>query len=136
MGQPAFFLGLETQARRSSYEAYLLAARNSVSKGEELDNYEKAICLHPYREEAWLGLLQEGFLDDSLLTAEESGRLRSVLIQYADDGQTYEAVFRENQAGYARFAYEAGIAYFYKFEEKENKKSARSYLRLPQRQEN
>ena len=130
LGAAGLFLGLETQARRSSYEAYLLAARNSVDKDEEIANYEKAICLHPYREEAWLGLLQEGFLDDSLLTAEESGRLRSVLIQYADDGQTYEAVFRENQAGYARFAYEAGIAYFYKFEEKENKKSARSYFEI------
>lgn len=124
------FLGKETQIRKTNYEAYMLAARNSVDKNEEIENYGRAASLDPAREEAWLGLLREGFLDDSFLTAKESRELRAALIRYTDEGKTYEAVFQENEKGYARFAYEAGIAYFYKFEEKENKKNAAGYFRI------
>ncbi len=124
------FLGLEAGARRNSYEACLLAAGNSVDKEEEIENYVKAVRISPSREDAWLGLLKDGFLDDGLLTSEESSRLRAILIQYTGDGQTFEAAFRKNEKGYARFAYEAGLAYFYKFEEKENKKNAGNYLKL------
>lgn len=129
-GAAGMFLGLEAHVRRSSYEAYMLAAGNSVEKEEEIENYAKAIRLSPFREEAWLGLLAEGFLDDNVLTAEESSRLRLFLIQHAEHGQTYEAIFRENKKGYARFAYEAGLAYFYKFEEEENKKIAKNYFQI------
>ena len=122
------FLGAEAGIRRHSYEAYLFSARNSVDTEEEMDNYEKAIRLNPFREEAWLGLLGECFLEDQLLTAQESSKLRQILIQYTGEGQTFETVFRKNEEGYARFAYEAGIAYFYKFEERENKKIAKGYF--------
>ena len=118
-------LGAEAGIRRHSYETYLFSARNSVDAEEEMDNYEKAIRLNPFREEAWLGLLGECFLEDQLLTAQESSKLRQILIQYTGEGQTFETVFRKNEEGYARFAYEAGIAYFYKFEERENKKIAK-----------
>lgn len=121
-------LGAEAGIRKHSYEAYLFAARNSVDMEEEMDNYEKAIRLNPFREEAWLGLLGECFLEDQLLTAQESSKLRQILIQYTGEGQTFETVFRKNEEGYARFAYEAGIAYFYKFEERENKKIAKGYF--------
>ena len=124
------FLGLETHVRRSSYEAYLLAAGNSVEKEEEIENYVRAVQLKPSREEAWLGLLREGFLDDELLTEEESSRLRGILIQYTERGRTCESEFQENKKGYARFAYEAGLAYFYKYEDRENKKNAAAYLEL------
>ena len=121
-------LGAEAGIRKHSYEAYLFAARNSVDMEEEMDNYEKAIRLNPFREEAWIGLLGECFLEDQLLTAQESSKLRQILIQYTGEGQTFETVFRKNEEGYARFAYEAGIAYFYKFEERENKKIAKGYF--------
>ena len=121
-------LGAEAGIRRHSYEAYLFSARNSVDAEEEMDNYEKAIRLNPFREEAWLGLLGECFLEDQLLTAQESSKLRQILIQYTGEGRTFETVFRKNEEGYARFAYEAGIAYFYKFEKRENKKIAKGYF--------
>ncbi len=123
------FLGLKWQVRRSNYNAYLLAARNAVGKEEELFNYQRAIHLNPYREEAYLALLKEGFLDDNVLTSEESEQLRKILIAYGDGRQTNERCFRGNQRGYEAFAYEAGIAYYYKFEEKNNKKYAKGYFR-------
>lgn len=124
------FKGLERQTQKNTYEAYLLAAGNAATKEEELDNYQKAISLNPYEEEAYLGLLQNGFLDDEVLTREESEALRAVLIQYGDRAVTNETAFRKNEEGYAGFAYQAGIAYFYKFEEKENKKKARGYFEI------
>lgn len=127
-GGAVLCLEAEKHIRRSSYEARILAASKAADKEEELSCYEQAIALSPGREEAWLGFLEEGCLDDGRLTAGESQRLRALLIQYADETRTNEMVFRTNEEGYARFAYRAGIAYFYQFEERSNKKNARGYF--------
>jgi serine/threonine-protein kinase len=74
--------------------------------------------------------LENGYLDDNLLTVEESEELRSILIDYGERNQTNERYFRNHREGYDRFAYEAGIAYFYKFEEKGNKKNAKGYFEI------
>lgn len=122
--------GLSAHLSRSNYGAFLLAAGNSASKEEELDNYRKAIRLDPYREDAYLAFLEDGLLDDQILTAEESGLLRSVLIDRTEDGNTCEQEFAKNKDGYARFSYEAGIAYYYKFEEEGNKRNAKNYFEI------
>lgn len=123
------FWGLELQVRKSNYDACLLAARNSAKKEEEIENYQKAIRLNPFRKEAYLALLRDGFLDDYVLTTEESEQLRAILIAYADKTQTNEQIFQKNKKGYDEFSYEAGIAYYYKFEEKDNKKNAKGYFK-------
>lgn len=127
--------GMEFYMRKNSYESYLLAARNSVSKEDEIANYKKAMNLHPSREEAYRELLKNALLDDDILTVEESGLLRAALIEYGNGKQTNESIFCLNEEGYEQFAYEAGIAYFYKFEEKSNKKHARSYLEIAAKSE-
>lgn len=55
--------------------------------------------------------------------------MRGILISYGNGKQTNEQIFRENRRGYDIFSYEAGIAYFYKFEEESNKKNARGYFK-------
>lgn len=120
----------ENKIRKSNYDAYLLAAGNSTEKSEEILNYRKAIHLNPERADAYMGLLQNGFLDDNVLTSEESEQLRSILIEYGNGKQTNERAFQENSKEYGQFAYEAGIAYFYKFEEKTNKKNAKGYFEI------
>lgn len=125
-----FFKAMETDVRENNYEAFLQAAQNSALKEEEIENYQKAIRLDPFREEAYLSLLEDGFLDDQILTSEESRQLRAILIDYGDRNITNERVFQENREGYARFAYQAGIAYYYKFEEKSNKKNAKGYFEI------
>ena len=119
----------EQRLRQNSYEAWLLAARNTPEKEEELVACEKAISLDPNRADGWMTLLEDGFLDDQILTAAESERLRGLLIRYERDGKTWEQLFRENKRGYAEFAYQAGIAYFYKYEENSGKKNARIWLK-------
>lgn len=122
------FHGLETSTTRNSYEACIAAAKNSTDKEDEIENYRKAINLNPSGSEGYLGLLQEGYLDDSVFTSEESEELRSVLIEYGNGEDTNETAFRRNRKEYDKFAYEAGIAYYYYFEEKGNKKNAKSYF--------
>lgn len=122
------FWGLETHTVYTSYDAYLNAARNSAVKAEEIDNYRKAINLDPYRSDGYQELLQEGFLDDQVLTREESEAFREVLIDYGNGKANNENVFKSNTEGYEKFAYDAGIAYYYKFEEKSNKKNAKGYF--------
>lgn len=122
------FYGLETSTTKSNYDAYLAEARNSTAKTDEIAGYEKAVNLNPSRGDAYMGLLQNAFLDDNLFTSEESEELRSILISYGNGKDTNENVFRRNKKEYDMFAYEAGIAYYYKFEETGNKKNASGYF--------
>ena len=122
------FAGLKNHTVTKCYDRYLMAAHNSETKEEEILNYRKAINLDPSRPEAYEELLQEGLLDDNLLEKEESEILRAVLIEYGNGRDTNETVFMKNEEAYERFAYHAGIAYFYKFEESNHKKNAKGYL--------
>lgn len=124
----ATFAFLEKGSRNRTYDAYMLAAQNSTSKAEEISNFEKAVNLNPVNEKGYIALLEEGLLDDNVLTTEESEVLRSILIACPDGKRTNEQRFRENSKGYAEFAYKAGVAYFYKFEETANKKNAKGYF--------
>lgn len=125
----AFGAVREIQIRRQNYEAYLLTARNAADKREAVISYRKAIDLDPSSEQAYLELLEECYLDDQILTASESEELRFVLIDYGDRSVTNEQALQKNRKGYADFSYQAGIAYFYKFEEKSNKKNAKKYFK-------
>lgn len=122
------FFGLEQYTTNTSYDSYVIAAQNSTVKVDEIANYVKAINLDPYRSDGYNGLLQEAFLDDNVLTREESEELRAALIAYGNGKDTNENLFKSNTEEYEKFAYEAGIAYYYKYEDKSNKKNAKGYF--------
>ena len=124
------FACLESSARNQTYEAYLLKAKNAGNKEEEIQAYKNAINLEPFREDGYLQLLQECFLSDEILQTEESEQLRLILYEYGNEKETNLDSFQNIDKGYALFAYEAGVAYFYKFEEKSNKKSAKVYFEI------
>lgn len=124
------FCCLELSARNKTYEAYLQKAKNAGEKTEEIMAYKNAINLEPSREEAYLLLLQDCFLSDGILQTKESEQLRLILYDYGNGKETNLDVFQKNEKGYVQFAYEAGVAYFYKFEEKSNKKSAKTYFEI------
>ena len=114
----------------------MTAARNATVKADEIENYKQAINLNPERSEAYLEILEDAFLDDNVLTSGESEQLRQIMISYGGDGsQTNEIAFKHNEEGYDQFAYEMGIAYYYKFQEKSNKKNAKSYFEIAQASE-
>ena len=124
------FFVLEKVTRENNYQAYLAAAANSTTKAEEFENYKHSIRLNPAREEAYLTLLHDMLLDDGIFTIEESETLRAILISHDADGKTNEQSFQTNEPGYAQFSYELGITYFYKYEDKSNKKNAKGYFEI------
>ena len=127
LGALTFFL-LEKSVTENNYQAFLISAENCAAKEEALEFYRRAIRLDPGREEAYLLILKNIFLEDGVFSREESEQLRGILNYCDEKGVFAEQYFCENKAGYASFSYEAGIAYFYKYEDKSNKRNARKYF--------
>ena len=117
-----------SKIKKNNYEAFLIKAEQSHLKEDALEFYHKAIRLNPKKEEAYLLMLKSVFLQDGQLSAEENRSLRNILNSYHENGHTYETLLQSNEKGYALFSYELGITYFYKYEDKENKKSAKWYF--------
>lgn len=130
------FWGLRSGEKSSTYEAYMEKAKEAASQEGEtsreqaIANYRAAIEVDVAKADAYMGLLNEVLMDDNVLTSEENGKLREVLIgKKSGDSMSFQERFRqENPVGYVRFAYEAGLAYYYRFEEKGNKKNAKLYF--------
>lgn len=124
------FWGLGGKEKSSTYEAYLEAAKSSLSQEEMIGHYRAAIETDPVREDAYMGLLTEALADDGVLTSKESEKLREILIgKPKGSSLTCQERFKqENPEGYVKFAYEAGLDYYYRFEENSNKKNAKVYF--------
>jgi serine/threonine-protein kinase len=75
------------------------------------------------------------FLEDGVLQLEESDQLREILSIRDEKGRLSETYFRENESGYADFSYQVGVIYFYKHEDKNNKKNARKYFETASKSE-
>lgn len=124
------FFRMEQNTREHNYDAYLLKAKNTGSMEESVENYRQAIGLNPEVEKGYMELLENCFLDDDWLSVEESEQLRMILNDYGNGKETNFQALKRNPKGYEKFAYQAGIAYFYKFEEKSNKKNAKAYFEI------
>lgn len=122
------FHSLMLQAVNTAYETYLNEAEHAVTKEAEIKAYQKAIDLDPFRLEGYEKILKETFLEDDMFTREESEAFREILLAYGNGKESNETVFQRNRKAYETFSYELGIVYYYKYEEKNNKKSAKSYF--------
>ena len=129
------FFWKENSVRKNNYQTFLLAAENSDTKEEVLKHYKQAIQLNPAEEEAYLLTLKNVFLEDGVLQLEESDQLREILSIRDEKGRLSETYFRENESGYADFSYQVGVSYFYKYEDKNNKKNARKYFETASKSE-
>ena len=119
---------LEISIRENNYMAYLQDAKTSISKEKKIENYRKAIQLKPENEQAYHELLQKCFLEDGELAMKERELLKQIFMEYGENGETNEQNLRKNESGYAKICYEMGIACFYKYEDRNNKKYAQGYL--------
>ena len=52
------------------------------------------------------------------------------MISHNADGKSNEQSFQTNEPGYAQISYELGVTYFYKYEDKSNKKNAKGYFEI------
>lgn len=120
---------LAAEAAEQAYDTFLVEALEAADKDTELRYLHSAINLFPAREEAWLLLLSEGYLDDGVLSTSEREDLRAVQNEYGNGKETNLCVLeRENAEGYEQFCYEAGLACFFRMESENNKKAAKTYL--------
>ena len=95
---------------------------------EKIDMYDTAIKVDPTDESAYLELLGGVYLRDDIFTASEAEELRTILISTVN-GDTCSNQLKSNPEGYARFAYELGIAYFYCYEDQGNRNLASKWLK-------
>ena len=121
---------LENFTRKNNYEEYLKNAAIAGETHEKIEHYVKAINLNPQRPEAYEGILKNCILEDGKMTREESRQLKSILNAYGNGKQTNESVFRSHSKAYGKFAYDVGIAYFYRFEDQTNKSNAKGYFEV------
>lgn len=125
-----------------NYDVMLTEAENQVGEESRQSTYEAAILLNPGEVGAYLNLLQKTYLNDDVLNAQEDEELRRILLTNTEGG-TCEEVLKKNKEGYAEFAYQLGIAYFYCYEDAGNRVLAikwfeaamNSGLLTPQQQE-
>ncbi len=116
--------------KKNNYETFLVKAERCFQEAEALDFCQKAIRLNPKKEEAYLLMLKNVFLNDGELSLEENQSFRKIMNTYHENGLTYEEILQTNEEGYAMFSYELGVVYFYKYEDESSKKSAKWYFQM------
>lgn len=122
------FHTMESAAKKNNYDQYLADAMSGINKEEQIDAYKKAIHLNPKCGEAYIGLLENGFLDDSVLDASEEKELRRALGAPTGESITNETYLKRNNAAYEEFALHAAMAYYYFYEDSGNKTGALKWL--------
>ena len=117
------FRSMETATKKNSYEQYITDAKSSLNKEEQIQLYENAINLNPGSGEAYLGLLENGFLDDSVFDAQEEEEFRRALGAAPGESTTNETYLKKNREDYDKFALQAAMAYYYFYESSSSNKS-------------
>lgn len=110
----AVFHSKENSLRSANYDNYVRNAGTKNTYDEVVESYQKAISLSPTREEAYIQML-DYMLEDDVFTDEESKTMIAVLNSTSGSNYTFEEIFTTNAAGYAEFAYNMAVAYWYNY---------------------
>ncbi len=106
----------ENQIKSDTYNSYMEQAGKTANKDDIVENCKRAIELDPSRDEAYDKMLDSFLKDeDRRFTDDESNTLIAVLNTKATNGNTNEELFATNTKGYAEFAYDVAIAYWYDY---------------------
>lgn len=111
---------LEKHTAKNHYQEFIDEAGNQLTPVTMEETYRMAISLQPEDETAYIDLLQNVYLADDIFSEEEDIHMREILLSDAE-GITYEKKLKRNKKGYARFAYQMGITYFYFYEDAGNR---------------
>lgn len=106
----------ENQIKSDTYNSYMEQAGKTANKDDIVENCKRAIELDPSRDEAYDKMLDSFLKDeDRRFTDDESNTLIAILNTKATNGNTNEELFATNTKGYAEFAYDVAIAYWYDY---------------------
>lgn len=113
----AFFHYKETSMRSSTYDSYVVSAKQEVNFESKMEKYKLAVALNPTKEDAYLGMINDA-LSDNVLEPQEANAITTILNDnYGKSSVTYEGYFKGNEVGYAEFAYKFGEAYWYYYDD-------------------
>jgi serine/threonine-protein kinase len=109
---------METKAVDDSYDSYVNEAKTATDKDEMIADYERAINLDPARKDAYLDLLENAFIgDDGVFANDEETKVRQIIRNQSHGNRQNIDHLRDSGDGYAQFAYDLGIAYFFYYNE-------------------
>lgn len=111
---------LERCTAKNHYQEFIEEAGNQLTPVTMEETYRMAISLQPEDETAYIDLLQNVYLADDVFSEAEDVQLREILLNDSE-GITFEKKLKRNKKGYAKFAYQMGITYFYFYEDSGNR---------------
>lgn len=112
-----------------TYGETIHRAETAVTKEQQVEEYRQAVKTDPYKEEAYEKLLNNVFLVDGVLSQDEADTMTEVLGYRDRDGRkTAEEYFKTNAAGYDRFCYNMGLAFFYYYGDGGSKQLSRPWF--------
>ncbi|NCB93038.1 MAG: serine/threonine protein kinase [Clostridia bacterium] len=130
----AFLMGmgswsLKEQAERiyiEGYERYIQEGNKKTDSHERIESYKEAICLNPWKSEAYFFMLEEyrirGFDQQGYAD------ILDVLGKKNLQGGSLEECLMQSPKAYGQFAYQMGIACYFEWEGYGNKKYALPWL--------
>ena len=115
-----------TNALQSGYDGIMKRAQFASTTEEAEEAYKEAVNLRPEEAEPYLLLLSKVYLADENFSQEEASAMTKLLAERSD-GRSHEDALASGD-GYASFAYQMGLAYYYYYEETGNKPLAEPWL--------
>lgn len=117
-GMVAASIGLLIMAgnlEKNNYESYMQSARTATTAEDKIAAYKEAITLSPSNGEAYEELIKDGYLADAVFTKEESEDFVGVM--NARNGSSSNEHILSQTSFYGQVSYEAGLAYYYYYDE-------------------
>lgn len=111
------------------YETIIRNAQTAPNKDKQMERYKEAITFDPSKVQAYDEILIRVFLADGIFTQEEADEMTEILGASYTGRRTNEENLRSS-AGYAEFAYQMGLAYFYYYEGRGNKPMSEAWLTI------
>lgn len=118
---------MASKCLNNGYDTIMRNAELATSDEKQIALYEQAINIQPGREDAYENLLENVFLKDDIFSKTEADTLTEILNTYGNGRQTNESVLM-TEGDYDKFAYEAGVAYYYYYDGTGNKPMAKTWL--------
>lgn len=109
-----------------SYDSLIEQAKSAEMLDDQKKYYSNAVELDPENEEAYLSMLT-AMTEDEEFSSEEASIVQSIL--YTKHGSVDNLTYlKKNKKGFADFAYNLGIDYFFKFKGTEGKNNSKLWF--------
>lgn len=118
----------ENTLTSQSYDSLLEQAEAVDTLPDQGQYYANAIELDPENEEAYLSMLSS-MTEDEEFSSEEAAEVQSIIYTKRGNGNVDNLTYlKKNDEGFANFAYNLGINYFFKFKGTEGKNNSQIWF--------